>query len=162
MDDGCFTVRSKGLQERTAGGTGRIEICVEAMSPGSRERLVELPAGHLRAATSSSALRGARQVSVLQFTTAASAKFQELIAPYVHPSMDYKLLPRFRGQFAVEPEFVEPTLRLVPARILDIHVKPPTRSMHRFDIEVEGIAQLLRRRRDGAQQPGDDDAVARR
>ena len=40
MDDGGFTLRSKGVQERTAGGTGRIEICVEAMSPGSRERLV--------------------------------------------------------------------------------------------------------------------------
>ena len=39
MDDGCFTVRSKGVQERTRGGTGRIEICVEAMSAGSRERL---------------------------------------------------------------------------------------------------------------------------
>jgi recombination protein RecA len=26
----------------------------------------------------------------------------------------------------------------VPARVLDIHVKPPTRSMNRFDIEVEG------------------------
>jgi recombination protein RecA len=26
----------------------------------------------------------------------------------------------------------------VPARILDIHVKPPTRSMRKFDIEVEG------------------------
>ena len=41
MDDGCFTLRSKGVQERTAGGSGRIEICVEAMSEGSRERLVE-------------------------------------------------------------------------------------------------------------------------
>jgi len=49
--------------------------------------------------------RGARKISVLQFTTAASAEFQELIAPYVHPSMDYKLLPRFRGRFAVQPEF---------------------------------------------------------
>ena len=39
MDDGGFTLRSKGVQERTAGGTGRIGICVEAMSPGSRERL---------------------------------------------------------------------------------------------------------------------------
>ncbi len=26
----------------------------------------------------------------------------------------------------------------MPARVLDVHVKPPTRSMHRFDIEVEG------------------------
>src|SRR5436305_844633 len=41
MDDGSFTVRSKGLQDRTAGGSGRIEICVEAMSEGSRMRLRE-------------------------------------------------------------------------------------------------------------------------
>ena len=41
MDDGSFTMRSKGLQERTAGGSGRSEICVEALSEGSRERLVE-------------------------------------------------------------------------------------------------------------------------
>ncbi|MFZ0835684.1 MAG: recombinase RecA, partial [Mycobacterium sp.] len=50
----------------------------------------------------------------------------------------YKLLPRFRGQGMVTPQFVEPTQRLVPARILDVHVKPRTRSMNRFDIEVEG------------------------
>ena len=30
--------------------------------------------------------------------------------------MDYKLLPRFRGKFACEPEFVPATPRLVPAR----------------------------------------------
>ena len=40
LDDGCFTVDSKGAQERTRGGAGRIDICVEAMSGGSRERLV--------------------------------------------------------------------------------------------------------------------------
>ncbi|HEX5427830.1 MAG TPA: hypothetical protein VFX00_05870 [Pedococcus sp.] len=71
-------------------------------------------------------------------TTAGTTRFQEVVAPYVHPSMDYKLLPRLRGQFAVRAEFVEPTEVLVPARVLDIHVKPKTRSMHRFDIEVAG------------------------
>ena len=137
MDDGCLTVRSKGVQERTRGGTGRIEICVEAMSPGSRVRL----ASYLRGTQGLDVKltsRGARKISVLQFTTAASEKFQKLIAPCVHPSMDYKLLPRFRGMFSVQPEFVAPELRPVPARVLDIHVKPPTRSMNRFDIEVEG------------------------
>jgi recombination protein RecA len=137
MDDGCFTVRSKGVQERTQGGTGRIEICVQAMSPGSRERLADyLRATHrldVKVVT-----RGSRSQAVLQFTTAASEKFQKLVAPYIHPSMEYKLLPRFRGQCRVEPEFVPAEMRLVPARILDIHVKPPTRSMNRFDIEVEG------------------------
>jgi RecA/RadA recombinase len=52
--------------------------------------------------------------------------------------MEYKLLPRFRGQSTATPQFIEPTQRLVPARVLDVHVKPHTRSMNRFDIEVEG------------------------
>jgi recombination protein RecA len=138
MDDGGFTVRSKGVQERTRGGTGRIAICVEAMSPETRERLTQyLRDTHgLDVKLVSS---GARQKSVLIFTTAASEKFQKIVAPYVHPSMDYKLLPRFRGRFGVRPEFVPAELRPVPAKILDIHVKPRTRSMNRFDIEVEGL-----------------------
>ena len=137
MDDGCLTVRSKGVQERTRGGTGRIEICVEAMSPGSRERLASYLRDTYRLDVKLTA-RGTRKMSVLQFTTPASAEFQKLIAPHVHPSMDYKLLPRFRGRFAVQPEFAPAKTRPVPARVLDIHVKPRTRSMSRFDIEVEG------------------------
>ena len=137
MDDASFTERSKGLQARTADGSGRAEVCVEAMSSGSRERLVE----HLRDAfgvESSVRPRGTAGKAVLQFTTAGTKALQDLIAPFVHPSMDYKLLPSLRGRFAVEPQFVEPSLRPVPARVLDIHVKPRTRSMNRFDIEVEG------------------------
>src|SRR5215470_6212055 len=137
MDDGSFALRSKGMQERTRGGTGRIEICVEAMSPGSRERLVD----YLRDSRGLDVrltARGARRQSFLRFSTASTEKFQRLVAPYIHPSMEYKLLPRFRGRFAVQPEFTEPEVGLTPARILDIHVKPPTRSMNRFDIEVEG------------------------
>jgi recombination protein RecA len=137
LDDGCLTVRSKGAQERTKGGTGRIEICVEAMSPGSRDRLLDYLRDTHRLDVKLT-VRGARKISVLQFTTAASEEFQEIIAPYVHPSMDYKLLPRFRGRFAVAPEFVPAKTRPIPARVLDIHIKPPTRSMNRFDIEVEG------------------------
>jgi len=137
MDDGCLTVRSKGVQERTRGGTGRIEICVEAMSPGSRERLASYLRDTYRLDVKLTA-RGTRKMSVLQFTTPASAEFQKLIAPHVHPSMDYKLLPRFRGRFAVQPEFAPAKTRPVPARVLDVHVKPRTRSMSRFDIEVEG------------------------
>jgi len=137
MDDGCFTVRSKGLQARTAGGSGRIEICLDAMSAGSRERLIS----HLRdvyALDVKLTTRGARRQAVLQFSTSATVKFQELVAPYMSPAMEYKLLPRFRSQCTVTPEFVEPEQRPVPATVLDIHVKPRTRSMNRFDIEVEG------------------------
>ena len=137
MDDGSFTVRSKGLQARTEGGSGRIEICVEALSEGSRDRLVD----YLRDVHQLDVkltVRGARQISVIQFTTAASAAFQELIAAYVPEAMARKLLPRWQGRCTVRPEFVTADLALVPARVLDIHVKPRTRSMHRYDIEVEG------------------------
>ncbi len=137
MDDGCFTLRSKGVQERTLGGSGRIEICVEAMGEGSRDRLVQ----YLRDVHGLDAklvARGAGRKAVVQFTTAASARFQELVAPYVHSSMAHKLLPRFRGQCTVEPQFVPADLVPVPARVLDVHVKPKMRSMNRFDIEVEG------------------------
>jgi recombination protein RecA len=137
MDDGCFTLRSKGLQERTQGGSGRIEICVAAMSPGSKERILQY-LRDTRGLDVRLSASGKRQVAVLKFTTSATEKFQKLVAPYVHPSMEYKLLPRFRQRFSVQPEFVEPELRLQPARILDIHVKPRARSMNRFDIEVEG------------------------
>ncbi len=137
MDDGTFTVRSKGVQQRTVGGSGRVQFCIEALSAGSRDRLVDylrdthgLDCAWRRA--------GSAQKAVLTFKTEASVRFLELVAPYIHPSMDYKLLPRLRGHFDVAPEFIEQVMRPVPARVLDIHVKPPTRSMHRFDIEVEG------------------------
>ncbi|MGH3503546.1 MAG: intein-containing recombinase RecA, partial [Nocardioidaceae bacterium] len=137
MDDGSFTVRSSGLQQRTKGGSGRVQFCIEALSEGSRDRLVD----YLRDTHGLDVQWrnvGAAGKAVLTFTTTASARFLEMVAPYVHPSMDYKLLPRLRGRFEVEPEMVEPRQRPVPARVLDIHVKPPARSMHRFDIEVEG------------------------
>ena len=108
------------------------------MSEGSRERLVDyLRDTHGLESTWRPRVRAKK--AVLTFTTAASRQFHELVAPYVHPSMDYKLLPKdCAASSTVKPEFVEPVERPVPARILDIHVKPPTRSMHRFDIEVEG------------------------
>jgi recombination protein RecA len=137
MDDGSFTLRSKGLQGRTAGGSGRVQFGVESMSPGSRDRIVE----YLRdthGLDTSWRVAGSAQKAVLTFTTASSRRFLEIVAPFVHPSMDYKLLEGLRGQFDVTPEFVDPVVRPVPARILDIQVKPPTRSMHKFDIEVEG------------------------
>jgi recombination protein RecA len=137
MDDGTFTLRSKGLQRRTQGGSGRVQFCVEALSPGSRERLV----GYLRDAYGldvSLRLSGANRRAVLTLATASSAQFLELVAEYVHPSMDYKLLAGLRNRFAVTARLGETRLRPVPAEIVDIHVKPRTRSMHRFDIEVDG------------------------
>ena len=142
MDDGSFANRSKELQERTKNGSGRSDICVQGMSPGSQQRLVEHLAGafdlHPKLST-----RGKMEQAYLVFPKDETAKLHELIAPYVHPSMQYKLLERFRGQFSVEPQFVEPTMMPVPAPVLDVKVKPKQRSMHRFDLEVEGTHNYL-------------------
>ena len=139
MDDGTFTLRSKGVQARTAGGSGRVQFCVEALSEGSRDRLVE----YLRDThgfDTSWRLAGARKMAVLTFATASSRRFLRLVAPYVHPSMDYKLLEGLRGQFSVDPEFVESNLQLMPLPILSVEPKKMTssQSRHRYDIEIEG------------------------
>ena len=85
-----------------------------------------------------------------QQTTALHA----LIAPYVHPSMGYKLHPTLRDRFAWQPDLRDAHLngtrlasraflRSVPARVLKIYAKPRTRSMARFDLEVEGTHTYL-------------------
>jgi len=81
--------------------------------------------------------------AVLVFSKDETAKLHALIAPFVHPSMQYKLLPRYRGQFAVEPSFAPMRYELVPMPVLAIEPKPPYGSTHRFDIEVEGSHNYL-------------------
>jgi recombination protein RecA len=136
-DDGSFALRSKGLQARTEGGSGRSEICVQALSADSQRRLRDYLADTW-GINAKLTVRGAREMAVLQFPTAETAKLHALIAPFVHPSMQYKLLPAYQGRFEVEPVFAEPRQVLMPMPITSISVKPPTRSMHRFDIEVGG------------------------
>ncbi|HMC53463.1 MAG TPA: hypothetical protein VKI64_11940, partial [Acidimicrobiales bacterium] len=137
QDDGSFTERALGLQARTRDGSGRSEICVEAMEPASRERLVQYLADtwDIHPVLSH---RGARRIAVLTFPKEETAKLHALIAPFVHPSMEYKLLPRYRGQFVVEPSFVPMQYKLLPMPILEIGRRAPISNMHRFDIEVEG------------------------
>src|SRR6266542_801446 len=142
MDDGTFSLRAKGLQLRTREGSGRSEICVEAMSEGSRQRLVDYLADTFDLCPKLS-LRGARQVAVLTFAKDETAKLHALIAPYVHPSMQYKLLPQYRGLFEEEPEFIEPVMRPMPAEIREISVRSDYPNMDRFDIEVEGSHNYL-------------------
>jgi recombination protein RecA len=142
MDDGSLSIRSKGVQKRTAGLTGRTTVCVEAMEPATRERLVAYLADTwgIRANLIAS---GAAKKAVLVFSNEETAKLHALIAPFVHPSMDYKLLPAYRGRFAVEPVVTPMRYELVALPVTDIHVKPPTRSMRRFDIEVEDSHNYL-------------------
>jgi len=137
MDDGGFTLRSKGLQERTEGGSGRSEICVEAFSDDTQHRL-QAYLSDVWGIEAKLERRGARRMALLQFPTAETAKFHALIAPFVHPSMQYKLLPKYQGRFGVEPVFTAPRQVLMPMKVASIKVKPPTRSMHRFDLEVGG------------------------
>src|SRR5207245_8852188 len=69
-----------------------------------------------------------------------------LVGPFVHPSLEYKLLPRYHGRFAVIPEFKKPERRLVPAVIAEIHPKSPStshRRRYRYDIEVDGTHNYL-------------------
>jgi len=138
QDDGGFTLRSKGLQVRTEGGSGRTEICVQAFSPDSRRRLQAYLADtwDLHAQLQE---RGARKMAVLQFPTAETAKLHALVAPFVHPSMAYKLLPAYQGRFAVEPVFAPSRTELMPFPITAIAEKAAPGGLdHRYDIEVEG------------------------
>jgi recombination protein RecA len=84
-----------------------------------------------------------------RFTAEQTARLHEFIASYLHPSVDYKLHPSLRGRFNWQPDLSDAhlngtrlaarrCLRVVPARITKIYVKPRTRSTHRFDLEVEG------------------------
>jgi recombination protein RecA len=137
QDDGTFTLRGKN-QDR-----GRVSICIEAMDEETRERLVE--SLWWRFGVQGRLTKVADQ-AILRFEQPATDRLHALIAPHVHPSMQYKLLPQYRGRFDVAPQFVEPERRLVPATIADIHAKPPTlngRRRYRYDLEVEGTHNYL-------------------
>ncbi|HET9926186.1 MAG TPA: recombinase RecA [Methylomirabilota bacterium] len=80
------------------------------------------------------------------FSAELTERLHALIAPYLHPSVDYKLHPSQRGRFTWHPDpgaigdvrEGRQVLRAVPAQVLKRYVKPSTRSTHRFDLEVEG------------------------
>ncbi len=129
MDDGHLDVRDE------AQTSARIPICVQAMTPETRQRLVE----YLHDTWDLDVrLTSVRNKAILIFPKIAAEEFQEIVAPYIHPSMEYKLLPKFRGRFDLSAHLKDLTYELVPTPIVDIHEKPLTRSMERFDIEVEG------------------------
>jgi recombination protein RecA len=79
------------------------------------------------------------------FSSEQTTRLHQLLAPHLHPSMDYKLHPSQRGRFTWHPiEEGEDTLsrrrhlRAVPVEITKRYIKPVSRSMHRFDLEIEG------------------------
>jgi recombination protein RecA len=84
------------------------------------------------------------------FSGRRTQAFHERIAPFVHPSMDYKLHPEFRGRFTWQPDrsdahlngsrLASRTRRSVVAVKVE-NVSETTSSPHqraRYDLEVEG------------------------
>ena len=86
----------------------------------------------------------------LLFSGERTRMFQERIAPYVHPSLDYKLHPDLREQFEWHPDTSDAhlngtrlksrtRLRAVPMKVFRKYRKPPTpRKRDRFDLQIEG------------------------
>jgi len=66
-------------------------------------------------------------------------RYLESIAPYVHPSMEYKLPPKFRGLFSWEKKqaSVEETT-LVPVRVLKKEERAKAQDPYRYDLTIEG------------------------
>lgn len=134
LDDGSFAVRRKD------GSAGRSDICVQAMEKGTQRRLVAT----LRETYGLSCkLIDRAGKAVIVFDRDGTEALHALIAPYVPECMEYKLLQHHRGQGQVAIEPAVERFELVALPILDIHVKPKTRSMRKFDIEVEGHHNYL-------------------
>jgi recombination protein RecA len=142
LDDGTFS----GSYARW--GQGKAEICAMGLSRDSLELLArrcdELGLGRPTVTG-----RG------LLFSGERTKRFHERIAPFVHPSMAYKLHPDLRGRFDWHPDTSDAhlngtrlksrtSLRAVPMRVLSKLTKPaPPRRRTRFDLEVEGSHTYL-------------------
>jgi len=117
-------------------GKGKAVIYNTALSGDSRERVIAA-LERLQVGRPRDDGRG------FWFSAEQTAQLHALIAPFVHSSVDYKLHPSQRGRFAWHPQLCgdlasREHLRAVPARVVKRYIKPATRSMHRFDLEVEG------------------------
>jgi recombination protein RecA len=134
LDDGTFAER------RIDGSAGRSEICVEAMERSSRTRLVQLLNDSFGL---SCKLRDQGSKAVVVFDRDGTEALHALIAPYVPGSMSSRLLRHHRGRGSVQIEPAIERMKLTPTPIIGIHEKPPSRSMRKFDLEVEGHHNYL-------------------
>ncbi len=136
-DDGTFSA----TYERW--GHGKAEICAKSLGREHRELLArrceELGMGRPTVTE-----RG------VLFSGERTHTFQERIAPYVHPSMQYKLHPNLRGRFRWDADTSDAhlngsrlrsrtSLRPTGMRVLSKVEKPASaRHRMRFDLEIEG------------------------
>jgi recombination protein RecA len=137
MDDGTFDGHYKRW------GHGKATICCAALGTADRERL----------ATRCEELgmsRPSLSGNNLLFSGERTRQFHERIAPYIHPTLDYKLHPDLRGHFKWHPDTSDAhlngtrltsrtTLRPVPMKVLRKFAKGSgSRPGTRFDLQVEG------------------------
>ncbi len=142
-DDGSFS----GHYERW--GHGKAVIYNKSLAAEDKERLAvrfeELGMG-----------RPTVTHRELLFSGERARMLHEKIAPYVHPSLDYKLHPDFRGRFQWHPDTSDAhlngtrlksrtSLRAVPAKVVRKYPKPAPPSQHdrpcqrhRYDLQIEG------------------------
>ncbi len=140
-DDGTFGGNYKRW------GHGKATICVAGLSSEDRElvaqRCEELGMG-----------RPTLSGHNLLFSGERTRRFHERIAPYVHPSMDYKLHPDLRGRFAWDAAPAgdyrtdlksRQSLRPVGMQVLRKYRKPDCPPQHdrpsrrrRYDLQIEG------------------------
>ncbi len=141
-DDGTFG----GSYKRW--GHGKATICVAGLAEADRQRVAarfeELGLG-----------RPTLSGNNLLFSGERTRRFQERIAPYVHPSMAYKLHPELRGRFAWDGAAAgtgyrsdlenRRSLQPVGMRVVRKYRKPAPPPQHerpskrrRYDLQVEG------------------------
>jgi recombination protein RecA len=135
-DDGTFS----GTYERW--GHGKAEIYATSFGREHRELLARR-CEELGMSRPTVTNRG------LVFSGERTKAFQERIAPYVHPSMAYKLHPHIRGRFEWHPDQSDAhlngtrlasrtTLRPIAARVLRKYQVPSEGLRQRYDLEIEG------------------------
>ncbi len=137
-DDGTFGGHYKRW------GYGKASICVAGLRVEDREKVArrceELGMG-----------RPTLSGHNLLWSGERTRRFHDQIAPYVHPSMDYKLHPDLRGRFAWAPASMPSSradhvsLRPAGMRVLRKYAKPvPSAANERpckrrkYDLQVEG------------------------
>jgi recombination protein RecA len=131
-DDGAF----EGSYARW--GKGKAGICNTSLQGDSRNAVL--------AALRRLGFEGVRDTGHgFWFRLEETARFHELIAPYLHPAVDHKLHPTLRGRFswhATESQADSLALRrcfrALPVEIAKRSSKSLNGRTHRFDLEIEG------------------------
>ncbi len=137
MDDGYLDIRDKNQTK------GRIAFCVKRIHPESRKQLQVLLKSRYDIDTKIRFDSRKSRKPILTFDQKNTDKFLNLIKHCIHPSMSYKLLPKHRNKFSIIPIFSKTVWRPIAVPIVDIKIKPQTRSMIRFDIGIRRTHNFL-------------------